>query len=356
MAASRSFPYRRFGRDAAFTVVFCVGCAVLICLVIGSFKQFYPNVVLSLCIGLIALLLIDGVRLALWDEDHPTPKLGLLGIVVVAVPIAHYTGNHMASLILGFDTPAVMRFGSAQAYQMMLFTLLVTSVAMIFFVSRDRLIRAERAAAEERARSEANARQALQSQLQLLQAQIEPHMLFNTLANLQGLIALDPERAQEMLDQLIQYLRATLNSSRAETTTVGQEFILIKAYLGLMSVRMGERLAYTLDLPPALRQAAIAPMMLQPLVENAIIHGLEPKIEGGHVRVTAEQRDGKLIVSVADTGLGLDAPSAKAGTHVGVANTRERLLALYGSGAGITLEPNQPEGAIARLTFPMEPA
>ena len=94
-------------------------------------------------------------------------------------------------------------------------------------------------------------------------------------------------------------------------------------------------------------------MMLQPLVENAIIHGLEPKIDGGHVTVSAVQKNGKLLVTVADNGLGLDAPSAKSGTHVGVINTRERLLALYGGDASITLEPNQPQGATARLTFPM---
>ncbi len=350
---ARPFPFRRLGRDALFTVLFCVGCAVLICLVVGSFKQWYPNLVLSLCIGIIALMIIDTVRLFFWGEDAGMPRLALLLLVVVTVPIAHYAGNRLASLILGFDTPAVSGSGSGQADKMMLFTLLVTSVAVMFFMNRDRLNRAERATAEEKARSEAIARQALQSQLQLLQAQIEPHMLFNTLANLQGLIALDPVRAQEMLDQLIQYLRATLSSSRAERTTLGQEFALMRAYLGLMSVRMGDRLGFTLELPADLRKAAIAPMMLQPLVENAILHGLEPKMDGGHITVTAALHEGQLSVTVADTGLGLDAPSAKAGTHVGVANTRERLLALYGAKASITLEPNQPQGAVARLTYPL---
>ncbi len=352
--AARSFPFRRLGRDALVTFVFCIGCAMLICLVLGSFKYWFENLVVSLCVGGIALLVIDGIRLHFWGDEARTPLLPLFAIVLVAAPVAHYGGNFLGRLFLGMKV-GPSEIGSNESNNMMFFTLLVTSVAMMLFISRDRLNRAEKATAEEKARSEAIARQALQSQLQLLQAQIEPHMLFNTLANLQGLIAIDPERAQEMLDQLIQYLRATLISSRADTTTLGQEFTLIKAYLGLMSVRMGERLAFTVDLPADLRKAAIAPMMLQPLVENAIIHGLEPKIDGGHITVSAAQQDGQLVVSVADTGLGLDAPTAKAGTHVGVANTRERLLALYGSGASITLEPNQPQGAIARLTFPMDP-
>src|SRR5690606_14764835 len=136
-------------------------------------------------------------------------------------------------------------------------TVAASLLATWFFWNRGRLATLEASAAEEKARAEAIAKQAAQAQLQMLQAQIEPHMLFNTLANLQGLIAVDPERAQHMLDQLIQYLRATLSSSRAERTTLEREFALMEAYLGLMSVRMGRRLAYTLRLPEALQSLQI---------------------------------------------------------------------------------------------------
>lgn len=125
------------------------------------------------------------------------------------------------------------------------------------------------------------------------------------------------------------------------------------AYLGLMSVRMGARLAFTLELPPGLRAATIPPMLLQPLVENAIIHGLEPKVDGGHITVSASRSGDTVVISVADTGLGLDAPSAKSGTHVGLANTRDRLHALFGAQAALALEPNPPQGATARLTLPL---
>jgi sensor histidine kinase YesM len=190
--------------------------------------------------------------------------------------------------------------------------------------------------------------------LRLLQAQIEPHMLFNTLANLQGLIALDPDRAGRMLDQLIQYLRATLGATRSESTTLGQEFAAMQAYLGLMGVRMGERLAYRFDLPADLDKARLPPMLLQPLVENAIVHGLEPKIEGGEIVVTASNRNGRLEIEVRDTGLGLDGAAPSSGGGVGVSTTRERLNAIYGSRAAIDLAPAQPQGTIARLTLPLE--
>jgi hypothetical protein len=343
--AKRRFPFRRLGRDAIFTFLFCIGCALLITAVIGTVRDFVPNLLISFCIGGIGFLTIDGTRLALWDEHESPHKYGLLAIILVSVPISHFGGNLLASRILGFNTPGLNAYFRGQINGMMLFTLLVTCLAVFFFVNRDRMVRAETAAAQERSR-------ALQAQLQLLQAQIEPHMLFNTLANLQGMIAIDPDGAQKMLDQLIQYLRATLNSSRVERTTLVQEFALLEAYLGLMSVRMGSRLGYTLALPDALRKASIPPMLLQPLVENAIIHGLEPKIDGGHITVSATLDGATLVLCVADTGLGLDAPRASTGTRIGVANTRERLLSLFGKQASFSLGPNAPQGALARLTLP----
>jgi sensor histidine kinase YesM len=211
--------------------------------------------------------------------------------------------------------------------------------------------------AAEKARSAAIEKQALQAQLQLLQAQIEPHMLFNTLATLQSLIAIDPPRAQQMLDQLIHYLRATLSSSRTESTTLAHEFGLMEAYLGLMSLRMGPRLSYSLQLPHALRTTTIAPMLLQPLVENAIRHGLEPKIDGGRIVVTATRQDNQLLLQVNDTGLGLTPqPAIKpeaSSFHIGLSNIHDRLQALHGSGASLRLMPNLPHGVIAELRLPL---
>lgn len=353
MTARAGFPFGRLARDGIVVLVLCIACALIITAITGRPKDVAINLVFSLIIGGIAFLLIDVTRLMFWGAQARPAKLPFFSIILIAVPVAQFGGTLLASALLGLETPPLAALLTGSSRNMLMFTLIMTGAATIYMHNRERLLRAEAAAAEEKARAEGIARQALQAQLQLLQAQIEPHMLFNTLANLQGMIGIDPERAQLMLDQLIQYLRATLTSSRAETTTLAQEFALMQAYLGLMSVRMGARLGFTLALPPDLGEATIPPMLLQPLVENAIIHGLEPKVDGGHITIRADRIGDLLSISVADTGLGLDAPSAKAGTHVGVANTRDRLLALFGAGAALTLEPNLPQGAIARLTLPV---
>jgi hypothetical protein len=351
--AKAGFPYRHLMRDAGVVGVMSVACAIVITVIVGRFQDCFANLVFSMIIGGIAFLIIDVSRLLLWREGEKPTKVKFFTIVLVAVPVAQFAGTLLASKLLGLEAPPLRKMVLGGSNGMVWFTLVVTLAVGTYLKNRENLLHAETAAAAEKARAEAIARQALQAQLQLLQAQIEPHMLFNTLANLQGMISIDPERAQQLLDQLILYLRATLASSRAETTTLAQEFALMDAYLGLMSVRMGTRLAYTLDMPAALRGAQLPPMLLQPLVENAIIHGLEPKVDGGHVTVSASAHGETLVVSVADTGLGLDAPSSKSGTHLGVANTRERLLALYGAQASLALEPNAAQGALARLTLPL---
>jgi hypothetical protein len=346
---------KRLMKDAGIAMTINVLCGFVITLVLGDFGRLYEQLVFSMCIGTIAFLIIDCARLTIWNGHVLRGKrlIPFLAVVLAAAPIANYGGNVLGSHILGFTPPQLDTYLSPRATSMVLFTLLATCGALLLFFNREHVIRVEAEMAEQKARTETIARQALQAQLRLLQAQIEPHMLFNTLANLQGLIGIDPERASRMLDQLIWYLRATLSSSRAESTTLAQEFALIDAYLGLMSVRMGERLSYRLALPADLGAARLPPMLLQPLVENAIIHGLEPKISGGQVLVGAARRGGLLELSVSDTGLGLDGAAGKGGTGVGVANTRERLHALYGNHAGLVLEPVAPHGAVARLTLPL---
>lgn len=352
-SAKPGFPFRRFAKDGAYVMAFNVVSALVVTYVIGVGDHFAENLLISMCIGTIAFMLIDGTRLALWGADGTPNWLVFAAIVAVAVPIAQFGGSHLAGNMLGFELRSLQTLGSGRTTSMLLFSLLATGGATLFFSSRERLMRARAEAAQEKARAEVIARQAMQAQLQLLQAQIEPHMLFNTLANVQGLIAIDPPRAQLMLDQLIQYLRATLTSSRAEATTLAQEFALMDAYLGLMQIRMGPRLSYMLDLPQALGAAAVPPMLLQPLVENAIAHGLEPKVEGGHLSVSARQQDGLLTLTVQDNGCGPGTGRGKQGTNLGLPNTRDRLRALYGERAALSLEAAAPCGAIARITFPI---
>ncbi len=210
--------------------------------------------------------------------------------------------------------------------------------------------------ARQNAQIAATARLLAEARLRALQAQIEPHFLYNTLANVVGLIGPQPARAQYMLERFIDYLRASLAASRQEYATLGAEADLIAAYLDVLAVRMGERLRYRIEVPDALRGVSIAPMLLQPLVENAIAHGLEPKVEGGEVLLAACEQDGRLCVQVSDTGVGLDAVPArpaKRGGGVGLSNLRDRLRSLYGTEAQVQLLENQPCGMTARLLLPL---
>jgi len=192
-----------------------------------------------------------------------------------------------------------------------------------------------------------------EAQLRLLQGQIEPHFLFNTLANVQSLIDFDPERAKLMLERFTDYLRASLGQLRGEATTLAQEFAMLEAYLGLMQLRMGERLKVELSLPAELGNVELPPLLAQPLVENAIHHGLEPKIAGGTVAVSARRVDGRVWIEVADDGQGLHAPRRRGGNGVALDNIRERLKARFGPSAALDLLPRDGGGTLARIQFPL---
>ena len=192
--------------------------------------------------------------------------------------------------------------------------------------------------------------QQLATRLRLLQAQVEPHFLFNTLSNIRRLAQTDAGAGRAMLAQLSRYLRAALPRMREHETTLADEIELVRAYLGLQQVRMGARLETAIDAPPALLEASVPPMMLATLVENAIKHGIAPLAEGGAIRISAQKADGALKLTVADTGRGLVASS---GSGVGLANIRARLAALYGERAALRLEANSPRGVAAVITLPL---
>jgi Histidine kinase/Histidine kinase-, DNA gyrase B-, and HSP90-like ATPase len=213
--------------------------------------------------------------------------------------------------------------------------------------------RAERRAqvATATAAEEGLKRQLVEAQLKMMQAQVEPHFLFNTLASVDYLIETDPGTASKMQKNLIQYLRAALPQMREGSTTLGKEVQLCRAYLEILKFRMEDRLQYTVTVPQGLMSAQFPPMMLQSLVENSIKHGLEPKPEGGAVTISADIVDGRLRVTVADTGLGFAAAS-RPGTGVGLANVRERLSALYGGRARLSIDANDPSGTIVTIDVP----
>jgi sensor histidine kinase YesM len=189
------------------------------------------------------------------------------------------------------------------------------------------------------------------ARLAMLQAQIEPHFLFNTLANVQSLISRDPERATQMLDHLNRYLRASLGRTRKPQSTLAEELSLIEALLSIAAIRLGERLQYRIDVPLDLRDAILPPLLLQPLVENALLHGIEPAVDGGSITVSAARDGAHLVLSVVDTGVGLGVSSHVHG-GVGLSSVRTRLQTLYGDGASLSISTNAGPGVTARLTLP----
>jgi len=195
-------------------------------------------------------------------------------------------------------------------------------------------------------------RQMLEARLQVMRAQIEPHFLFNSLANVKRLGQSDVARGVTMLDNLVRYLRAALPQIRAAATTLGQEADLVQAYLDVLQIRMGHYLSFALDVPPAVRAHPFPPMMLLTLAENAIKHGLAPSPEAGRIDIRARHDAGDLVVTVADTGVGFGGAKT-GGTGIGLANTRARLVALYGPEAALELAANAPRGVVATIRVPL---
>jgi two-component sensor histidine kinase len=198
---------------------------------------------------------------------------------------------------------------------------------------------------------EALSLQVAQAQLRLLESQLDPHMLFNTLANLRALIGQDPARAQLMLDQLNRYLRATLAGSRAPMHSMADEFERLKNYLALMQVRMGSRLSFSLEFEPVLENSMIPSLMLQPIVENAIKHALEPSADGGHLSVSARAVGKFIMVEISDNGPGFN---RQAPDGFGLAHVRERLSSHFGPKAQFTISSNVGQGTTCNLTWPRQ--
>lgn len=192
--------------------------------------------------------------------------------------------------------------------------------------------------------------QMVEARLSALQAQIEPHFLFNTLANVKRLYETVPHQGREMLSSLISYLRAALPSMRQSGSTLARELDLARSFLTILKMRMGERLDFSIDADPALADAQVPPMVLPTLVENAIKHGLSPLPEGGRIDIAARRDGDDLLIDVRDNGAGF---SSTGGSGVGLANTRSRLAALFGPRANLALSAAAPRGVQASLRIPL---
>jgi signal transduction histidine kinase len=330
------------------TALFCALIAGITTLAAPSFARFGRWLLIVECIGMISVACGTLISQLPWLRRH-RPLIAHLFISAVAIPVGYICGSSIAYSILGEPMPMF------DAGPRRVIALITTALATVFIIYLDAM--RDRIATEAAARSEAQ-RLAMESQLRLLRAQLDPHMLFNTLANLRSLVDVDPQLAQTMIDQLIVYMRSTLAASRDAATTLRNEFAQLRAYLEIMSLRMGPRLTYRLELPESLQQAAIPPMLLQPLLENAIKHGIEPQIGNGRIEVEARRENGDIEISITDSGLGLppadslEDPADPAKSSYGLVHVRERLRALYGERAQLRLETHPPHGVRALVRIP----
>ncbi len=307
--------------------LFCVA----ICLVLSLFQPGVPlwrQMVYSLPMGMVTWALIDGGRFFL-DQDSPYlfPR-GWRGVALIVggVFLGFLLGTLIGDAINGQSSFSLMRRSPQFFVYIFLFSMASGIGISLFFYNQGK-------SAYLLAEIEAKSRQATEAQLKLLQSQLDPHMLFNTLANLRALIPHEPERAVQMLDQLGDFLRATLSASRAQEHSLQAEFDRLRDYLSLMHIRLGERLRFHLDLPQELTRVLVPTLILQSLVENAIEHGLEPKVGGGTVWITASKKGEQLILQVSDDGMGFDTEAAhdQVTQGFGLAQVRERLQSWYGS-------------------------
>ena len=349
-------------RQGAVVGTLCLGIALLLTAQGG--EGFWINLAYSVSVGASCTLIVDLTRLgaaALHDRQHPAVDRAAADYVdgwrsaipgsLLAILLGPPLGLTLGDAMTGVQAAPLLDLGATSTRLTLVLSLLGTVVSVVVLSALERLSSA-------RTQAEAAQRQAAEHQLRLLQSQLEPHMLFNTLANLRVLIGLDGARAQDMLDHLIAYLRATLQASRQETHPLATEFERIADYLALMAVRMGPRLRTALDLPAELRGLPVPPLLLQPLVENAIKHGLEPHVQGGLIQVRAHRDGGDLVLTVRDTGAGLAAASsAEPGSHFGLQQVRERLATLHGRRASLRLQPatDAQGGTWATLRLPLPP-
>ena len=323
-------------------------------------NPFYTTLVHTLCIGIPIQALIEGGRYGMsyrlrqrcpddLGAQHNWPGWHVMApLVVVASLSAYFPGHALGDLILGIHRPPGSIFYHPRAIKLILALVLLIAVSLVYFLYlRGYVVMFD-------ARIQAANRSAAENQLKLLQSQLEPHMLFNTLANLRVLIGLDPPQAQLMLDHLSAFLRAMLEASRTGSHSLEAEFARIADYLELMQIRMGPRLHSQLDLPAELAGLPVPPLLLQPLVENAIKHGLEPHMSGGRIEIGARREGAVLVLCVRDTGAGLG-NAVGDGTRFGLQHVSERLAALYGKAASFELSAAADGATLAIVRLPISP-
>jgi signal transduction histidine kinase len=351
----RRFPYT-FGRDFLYTFIWSSLIGVVFCLLNAMGAGRMP----TLWVFGLYLLIANVIGYVIHALFYVASALGIDTAVSRAgfiVKVTYFSVVPLIGVLIGFWLVSfIVDLGfrnwltdPAAIISITVTSLIISTIMSVIFFWRERAATQAAHRAQGRARTRRIEREAALANLRALQAQIEPHFLFNTLANVLSLVDPDPVKAKHMLESFIRFLRTSLNATRRESTTLAEEGELIGAYLDVLQVRMGERLHYRIEIDPALGSFTLPPMLLQPVVENAIRHGLEPKVEGGEVVVRARREGDHVAIEIADTGVGF-ASVTRGG--VGLSNLRDRLKLLYGDAGSLVIAENSPAGSRVTVRLP----
>ncbi|MBU0622786.1 MAG: histidine kinase [Gammaproteobacteria bacterium] len=299
-------------------------------------SPFWHQFVYSQCIGFSVLIINMGVA---HFVKRPLRRVAVLGI---SLP-----GSVAIGMSLAFAITGTGNWSGNYVLKSMAIGLFFGLIGVITFLLFERIGMEKKQRQMEQSESE---KREIEANLKLLQAQIEPHFLFNTLANVGSLIDSDPALARQLLERLNDWLRVALVRARSDSAVLGDELDMLENYLQILKIRFGERLRWRIDVAEDARGTPFPPMLLQPLVENAVRHGIEPKIGGGEIVIRASADATTLRIEVCDTGIGL---VGNEGGGAGLANVRARLATLFGDNGRLTLESKAAGGVVATLELPL---
>ncbi len=342
----RKFTVINFLKDVAVISLCSILIAALFMLVTSremTLEIFFEYFLISQCIGISI-----GVpcTLAFYFLKPSKPYFQLI-LVTLCVLGGSLVGSFFASRLTHH------KFSSFQGevpLQMIVVAIILGFIISFGFIIYEKYISFKLSANEEKLKRISLEKEKLNADLKLLQAQVEPHFLFNTLSNILSLLDHDTITGRKMLENLTQYLRTSLIQSRKPANRLADEIDMIRTYLDIYKIRMGKRLSYEIHIPDNARNLEIPPMILQPLVENAVKHGLEPKIDGGKILIKAFRKEDLLTIEISDTGMGI---KEKSGTGVGTGNIQKRLASLFNGKASLSFEDITPSGLKAVVEIPL---
>ncbi len=323
-------------KSLLITTVFCVVIAMMTSNIWPS--PFYEHISISLGYGYSAVLCSF-----ILENNFPTLKKAYSTVLAMVLSIT--LGTFHASLWLNkYDD-----FATLEALQpIVLLGLIFTVICFYYFHATEKTMLAEQALALSKRKQLEQEKALVLSQLSQLQSQIEPHFLFNTLANISALIELDSNKAKLMLEKLTDLLRGSLKTNRNPLITVEQEIELLDAYLSIQQIRLGDRLTYDID-NQIIEPISLPPLLIQPLVENAITHGIEPSAQGGRLMVQFKQQNNQFIVVISDNGIGLELMPSSKGHGMSLNNIKQRLHDLFDGSASVRITENKEGGVNAEL-------